>query len=136
MLQDHRSIPVEVLRDFARTQCEMTSIRAAADEAGIGHSTLHKFILGRTTPKPRVRRLLGLWYLRKKAELPHVDLVRPYVSALSILLGNLPEESRVDAQAEAIAALCSIHDSLYVQRPRWLDVLAERWTAPHWLERL
>jgi hypothetical protein len=63
-VEDYRLVPVEVLRDFARTRSEETSIRAAADEVGVSHSAFHKFMLGQTNPQPRVRRLLALWYAR------------------------------------------------------------------------
>jgi hypothetical protein len=59
-VKDYRAIPVDVPRDFARTQTEITSIRQVADDVGVGRSTLHKFILGRTAPQPRVRRLLAV----------------------------------------------------------------------------
>jgi hypothetical protein len=41
---DHRTVPVEVLREFARSQVELSSIRLVAEDAGVGRSTVHKFI--------------------------------------------------------------------------------------------
>lgn len=134
-MEDYRSIPVEVLRDFARVQAEITSIRRAADEVGLSHSAFHNFALGRTAPQPRVRRLLGLWYLRKQKELPGIDLIRPYTAALTILLSAVPEPYRANAETETVGALCSIYEECGVPRPAWLDVLAQQ-ASPHWLERV
>jgi len=61
---------------------------------GIGHSTFHKFILGRTRPQPRVRRLLGLWFIARQNEASDIDIVRPYVPALYVLLAALPEHEQ------------------------------------------
>ncbi|HEX6369072.1 MAG TPA: hypothetical protein VF006_09065 [Longimicrobium sp.] len=121
-MQDYRSIPVEVLRDFARTRAEMTSIRKAADEVGIGRSTFHKLIQGRTTPLPRVRRQLGLWYLQMQNEAPDVDVVRPYAAALVVLLSGIQADQQKAARAELVASL----RDLYASRtpvPRWLELL-------------
>ncbi|HEU0300144.1 MAG TPA: hypothetical protein VFR37_11830 [Longimicrobium sp.] len=125
MMEDHRKIPLEVLRDFAITRCEMTSTRAAAVEAGIGRTTLAYFITGQGKPHPRVLRLLGLWYLRKHAEVPDADIVRPYSAGLAVLLAELPEGEREQAEAEAIAGLCALYDRHNAPRPRWLGLLSD-----------
>ena len=122
-MKDHRSIPIEVLRDFARSRAEITSIRDVADEVGVGHSTLHKFILGRTTPRPRVRRLLGLWYLQKVEEAHDMDVARPYAAALDILLSEIPQEQRRTAEHGVVAALAEIHAHTGTPTPRWLELL-------------
>lgn len=119
-MQDYRSIPIEVLRDFARTQAEITSIRLAAEDAGVGRSTLHKFILGKTMPHPRVRRRLGLWYLARQDGAQDIDIIRPYVAAFSLLTSDLPAEQ----QAAASCVLLDSLEAVYVDvRPRWLEVL-------------
>jgi hypothetical protein len=130
-MQDYRNIPLDVLRDFARVRSEMTSIREAAAEVGIGHSTYHKFIHARTKPQPRIRRLVGLWYLAKAAEAPDVDAVRPYRAALAALLSDLPDADRDQAVSEVVAALCAVYGRYDAPRPRWLELLAAPRT-PHW----
>jgi hypothetical protein len=134
MMEDYRTIPVEVLRDFARTHSEITSIRATAEEVGVSHSALHKFIQGQTNPQPRVKRLLGLWYLAKRSEAPDIDVVRPYSAALAILLSTLPDVYHTTARAEAVDALRSIYERCEAPVPRWLELLAAR-QQPHWMER-
>ncbi len=120
-MEDHRSIPLEVLRDFIRSQCELTSTRAVAAETGLGRTTLHAFMNGATKPHPRVRRVLALWYLRKMNEAPDIDIVRPYESALSILLSSLPPEHQDSARALLIKGLRALHGTPV---PRWLQLLS------------
>jgi hypothetical protein len=122
LLADYRGVPLEVLRDFAHSRAAMTSIRAIADEAGIGRSTMHKFMLGRTDPQPRVRRLLALWYLRTLAEAEIIDVVRPYLSAMGVLLSGIPQHERDGATADLAGALSTIYDAR-ASLPQWLQML-------------
>lgn len=122
-MKDYRAVPIEVLRDFARAQTEITSIRAVADEVGLGRSTLHKFILGRTNPQPRVRRLLGLWYLHKVEQAHDMDVARPYAAALEILLSEIPHERRRAAEQEVLQMLAQVHTPAGEPPPRWLELL-------------
>jgi hypothetical protein len=121
---DHRTIPIEVLRDFAMTQVELTSTRQAAVEAGIGRTTLHAFIWQTSKTHPRVRRRLALWYLDKIAIAADVDVVRPYAASLHVLLAEMAPEQRERAEPLVIAALQSGFDLGPVGRPRWLTILA------------
>lgn len=132
-MEDYRLIPVLVLRDFALTQSHITSIRQTADEVGIGRSTFHKFILGRTAPQPRVRRLLALWYLKKRAEAHDVDVARPYAAAIDVLLAEMAPEQRQQAEAKVLAALEAGFSLGPVPRPRWLVLLSVS-TGPRSLE--
>jgi hypothetical protein len=120
-MQDHRSVPLEVLRDFVRSQAELTSIRQVATEVGLGRATLHAFIHGETNPHPRVRRVLAQWYIRKLEEAPDIDVIRPYVAALSTLLNSLPSDEQESARALLIADLCGLHG---LPLPRWLQLLS------------
>ena len=122
-MQDHRSIPLEVLREFVRTQAELSSIRTVAGAIGVGRTTLHSFLAeGGTMPHPRVRRRIALWYIAKQNEAPDIDVVRPYVSALSILVAALPEAEQETASGLLLEAL----EGIYAGRadiPRWLQLL-------------
>jgi hypothetical protein len=123
---DHRSVPVEVLREFARTQAELSSIRTIAEDAGVGRSTLHKFITAGTTPHPRVRRLLALWYLRRMSGLDELELIRPYVAALDVLFGDVPDPARVRATRGVLDSVERAYAEIGEESPRWLDVLRTR----------
>lgn len=122
-MKDYRAIPIEVLRDFARSQAETSSIRSVADEVGLSHSALHKFILGRTNPQPRARRLLGLWYLQKVEQAHDIDVARPYAAALDILLSEIPLEQRPEAEQGVIEMLAKVHTPSGEPPPRWLELL-------------
>jgi hypothetical protein len=123
---DHRSVPVEVLRDFARHQVELSSIRLVAEDAGVGRSTLHKFISGGTMPHSRVRRLLALWYLRRLSGVDETELVRPYLSALEILTADVPESTRWRATSEVLDSLDRGFIAVGEETPRWMKVLRTR----------
>jgi hypothetical protein len=122
--EDYRKVPIDVLRDFALTRSHITSIRACAEEVGIGRSTFHKFVLGRTSPQPRVQRLMALWYLEKKNEVDESDVVRPYASAMATLVSDLEPGEQDAAIREVVASLLVTYDCRR-DRPRWLELLAE-----------
>lgn len=123
---DHRTVPLEVLREFARSQAELSSIRQVAEDASVGRSTLHKFISAGTTPHPRVRRLLGLWYLRRLSGVNELELVRPYAAALEVLIGDVPEISRKRASTDVLDSVDRGYATAGEKAPRWVDALRTR----------
>lgn len=123
---DHRTVPLEVLREFARSYAELSSIRAVAEDAGVGRSTVHKFITAGTTPHPRVRRLLALWYLRRLSGIDELELVRPYVSALETLIGDLPKPSRGRVSVAVLDDIERGCAEAGEETPRWVQVLRIR----------
>jgi predicted DNA-binding transcriptional regulator AlpA len=127
-MRDYRTLPVDVLRDFARTQTEITSIRKVADDVGIGRSTLHKFILGRTAPQPRVLRLIGLWYLEGIDRAHDLDAARPYSRALDTLIAETPDVQRDGTAAKVLTDLESGYTDAGAPLPRWLQLL-RTWRA-------
>lgn len=120
---DHRRVPLEVLRDFARTRAEAASIQKVADEMGIGRSTLHTFISRGTTPLPRVRRILALWYLDWVVTAPDYDLARPYASALEVLLEDVPEGQREGTFTVLLDGLEAGYAGGGEPPPRWVQTL-------------
>ncbi len=124
---DHRAVPLEVLREFTRSMAETSSIRLVAEDAGVSRSAVHKLITAGTTPHPRCRRLLALWYLRRVAGVDEIDLIRPYASALDILLADVPVHSR---RSVTLTVLRAIAEGVSAERgeeaPRWLDVVRSR----------
>ncbi|MBW3572370.1 MAG: hypothetical protein KY467_14810 [Gemmatimonadetes bacterium] len=126
-------MPLEVLRDFVRSQTELSSIRQVAAEVGLGRTTLHNFVTGETRPHPRVRRLLALWYLQKLEQAPDMDVARPYAAALEILLSDVPEERRRAAQETVLELLAETHSDAGAGAPRWLELLR---THPRLLARV
>jgi hypothetical protein len=123
---DHRKVPLEVLREFTRDQAELTSLRAVADDAGVGRSTLHKFVQAGTHPHPRTRRLLALWYLRRRVGIDETELIRPYRAALALLVGEVPSIARERSLAEVLDGIARGHVTARDPVPRWLEVVRER----------
>lgn len=122
-MKDYRTIPVDVLRDLALAQTDVTSIRQVAEEIGISHSALHKFVIGRTAPQRRMRRLLGLWYLSVIETAHEIDVARPYANALDTLLAGVPEVQREAAAARVLAGVEMAYTEEGEMPPRWMDVL-------------
>lgn len=129
-VMEHRAVPIETLREFARDRAELTSVRQVAAEAGLGRTTLRNFLTRETTPHPRVRRLLALWYLSEKAKEPKPFPQEDYVSAFAILLESLPDEHRTQATAALIERLAAMHASAGVEIPPGLAALREQGVAP------
>lgn len=129
---DHRAVPLEVLRDFVRSQTELSSIRQVAAEVGLGRTTLNAFINAETNPHPRVRRVLALWYLQKLEQAPDIDVARPYVSALAILLADVPDDRKSEAEQGLLDLLERTHAAAGAA-PRWLELLR---TQPRLLRRM
>lgn len=117
---------MEVLREFARHQAELRSIRSLAEDAGVGRSTLHKFITAGTRPHPRVRRLLALWYLRRLDGLEETELVRPYLSALEVLVADVPEPSRGPVTTGVLDAVDRGYAAAGEETPLWVNALLTR----------
>ncbi|HEY0017603.1 MAG TPA: hypothetical protein VGC13_14930 [Longimicrobium sp.] len=120
---DHRSIPVHTLREFARDRAELSSVRQVAAEVGLGRTTLHNFISADTTPHPRVRRLLALWYLREKEIEESRVADEGYSAALDILLAGIPEAERASARAELLERIAALHAAFGAGAPPWLHDL-------------
>jgi hypothetical protein len=67
---DYRRIPLKDLRAFLQDDVDLISTRSVARGAGVSHSGLDKFLSNPDQKlHPRTRRLLGLYYLRRKEEL-------------------------------------------------------------------
>ena len=128
---DHRTVPLEVLREFVRSQTELSSIRLVAEDAGVNRSTVHKFITAGTTPHPRVRRLLGLWYLRRLNGFDEMELIRPYVSALEVLCGDVPGSSRGRTMLAVLDDVEQAYANAGEEAPRWVKALRTRLARTH-----
>jgi hypothetical protein len=128
---DHRTVPLEVLREFVRSQTELSSIRLVAEDAGVNRSTVHKFITAGTTPHPRVRRLLALWYLRRLSGFDEMELIRPYVSALEVLCGDVPGPSRGRTMLAVLDDVEQAYANAGEEAPRWVNALRTRLARTH-----
>jgi hypothetical protein len=121
-----RDVPIDSVRELARDHAERSSLRLLAPEIGLGHSTLHNFLAG-AAPHPRVRRLLGLWYLRVTGGGGEEgEELRAYTSALDVLLAGVPAELRGRAAGEVLDVLERGYTEGGTDVPAWLRTLRER----------
>lgn len=120
-----RDVPIDAVRELARDHAERTSLRQLAPEIGLGHSTLHNFLSG-AAPHPRVRRLLGLWYLRVTGGSAEEFTIRPYAAAIDVLLSEVPEAVRDRARADLLGVLERGYRASGVEAPGWLAALRAR----------
>jgi hypothetical protein len=103
MREQLRAIPLDTLHAFALAELERSSLRAVAERAGVGRTTLHGFLYRGRKPHPRVRRLLALWYW---SETGGVEVDR---HACEALLSALPADRREAAVAELQAFVLELH---------------------------
>jgi hypothetical protein len=115
----HRSVDIEQVRRYAQDQVELTSIRHIAAEAGLGRTTMHKFVAGETMPHPRVRRLLALWYLEARHG---AEAARP-AAALDVLVNYFPPEARASLIHGVLDQLEQISRGLEMEPPSWIPHL-------------
>jgi hypothetical protein len=115
-----------VLREFVPSMAERSSIRLVGEDSGVGRSTIHKFISAGTTPHPRIRRLLALWYLRRVQGVDELELLRPYASALDVLLADVPAPARASVTLDVLMSINKGFAREGEEAPRWLDAIRRR----------
>jgi hypothetical protein len=98
-----RAVPLEALREFTRSRTDRTSMREVARQIGVARTTLSMFVNHETTPHPRIRRMLALWYLRESGA------AQADVDACEVLLLGLPPELREDAVRELQDFVSELH---------------------------
>lgn len=126
MALDHRAVPLETLREFARDESERSSLRQVAAAVGVGRTTLQNFIQAETSPHPRVKRLVALWYLKQTTRSEEEESAEAYATALDLLVGALPVERRGEARRTLIEIVERVHGLLGVPLPAGLLAVKER----------
>lgn len=127
-MRNYRAVPVEVLRAWYAEQQDHSSLRALSLAAGVGRTTLHKFVSGRTDPYPRTRRLLALHYLTATGA-TNVMVAEALVALAKLLPGISP--SRAADELASIYARCGVDPP-----PWWCDFVTvlhdhQRVPEPH-----
>lgn len=126
-IEDHRAVPLDILREFVRSEAEILSVAHVAEDAGVGRSTVYKFMSdGTSCPQPRVRRLLARWYLRRRDGIDELELIRPYMRALDVLLVDVPETERPGVTMDVLVSIRKAVAAHGEEAPRWLDPLRKR----------
>lgn len=125
------AVPIEVLRDFARAESERTSVRAVANEIGIGRTTFQNFVSHDTSPHPRIKRRLTLWYLERSARREREPASGSLTHALVVLAADLPMSSRDHVRAAIASVLTSVYAILGIPVPLELARIAEDSRTAH-----
>lgn len=113
----YRAIPLAVLRDFARDEAERSSIRALASVIGVGRGTLSSFIEASTSPHPRVKRLVALWYLSRTVQSEAEAAEQEVSAALECFVRNLLGSSRQEAGTTIIDYVTGLYKLLRAPIP-------------------
>jgi hypothetical protein len=105
---------MQQVRRAARERAEESSLRTAAPEIGIGHSTLHNFLNG-ANPHPRIRRILHNWYVErlggKESELR---------SCLDRLLAEFPDDVANGLRPAMTRLLADGYIESGIEVPAWV----------------
>lgn len=122
--EELRAVPIETLRAWYVDECELSSVRRVAAEAGIGRTTLWKFKAEGAEPQPRTRRLLALYYMRMRGP---VDGQRAADArtAFTILAGFFPPEARERIAAELLDVTERGFEREGMEVPGWTRLLRE-----------
>lgn len=123
---DYRGVPLATLREYARDRAEQSSLRQVASDVGVGRGTLQNFIRGETSPHPRVKRLVALWYLRERVRDAEAATVEPYEAALEVMVGALPDAGKRQAGLTVVEIVERVHALLGVAVPPGLAALRRR----------
>lgn len=128
---DYRAIPLPLLREYLRDAAELSSERQVADAIGIGRTTLKMFINASTSPHPRVKRRIALWYLEQRAlEDERQQLLRAE-AALNQFVRGLPESSRDRAKGAIAAYVLDLYSILAVSAPPELKQIVNAESQDH-----
>lgn len=128
-------VDIDLVRKYAQTRADASSVRSLAGRIGLGHTTLDKFLEG-SDPYPKNRTLLVEWYLREhgthpareRLEVPtglarrveaRLEEPRPE-DHLDTLLGDLRGEARAEARRRIADALARAYRRMGRPAPRWL----------------
>ena len=128
-------IDVAQVRRYVQGRADASSVRAVADEIGIGHTSLEKFLDG-SSPHAKNRILIVEWYLhehqirpvREPMPIP-VDLqaqvqVQTYPGGmqghLDALLSELRGEARTEARLRITTTLTQAYRRMGMATPDWL----------------
>ncbi len=124
MPSSERIVPVEALREAARSYAEATSQRQAAREIGLSGTGFRAFVDG-TDPHPATVRKLTEWYVQRQAAAGDVS-ADAGLAALSLLVTHLPPGERADAARRVAEFVSTLRSGGTAPLPEWLVRAASR----------
>src|SRR5690606_24964255 len=125
MVSSEGDVPIELLREAARTRAQETSLRETAAEIGLSWSGLRTFLAG-TNPHLTTRRKLATWFdVRRDA--PSGRLRRAAAqTALSLLVTELPAEVQPELTEGILAVIERSYRKAELSPPTWIAELRRR----------
>lgn len=104
----------EAVRAYAQERTRRATLRAVAEEVGIGASTLHNFLQG-TTPQPRIRLKLAEWYEGRVTDSGEAAAR----DAIAVLLADFPAEHHVAGVQALLDGVAELFRSVGAEPPPW-----------------
>lgn len=115
-------VRIERLRAAVSSRVAVTSLRAVAREIGMSAPGLNAFLDG-GHPRSATRRKLATWFIQFGAARTQGIDVDAAGTALSLLLDDLPPESRPQAVGGAVEFFERLYDEALAPRPGWLAAI-------------
>lgn len=112
-------ISEDVLRAALRRAAEETTLRGVAEQVGMTHAGLQRYIEGKTRPREATQRKLREWYLREAGNWTGLDEDTAR-AALAVLLEGLPPAEHDRAIAELAAVVRDAYARGKISPPGWL----------------
>ncbi|HEU4558525.1 MAG TPA: hypothetical protein VFS20_11780 [Longimicrobium sp.] len=107
----------EVLRAAVRTAVQSSSQRVVAEQIGLTHRGLAKFMDG-SSPRENTRRKLREWYVREATAHAGPDEATAR-AAIDVLLRGLPESAKNRATAGLIEYVQEVFRAAKMDPPEW-----------------
>lgn len=107
----------EVLRAAVRTAVQSSSQRIVAEQIGVTHRGLAKFMDG-SSPRENTRRKLREWYVREASSRATADEAT-IQAAMDVLLRGLPEAEKDRATAGVIETVRQAFRAAKIDPPEW-----------------
>ena len=108
-----------VLRAAVRSAVQSSSQRIVAEQIGLTHRGLAKFLDG-STPRENTRLKLREWYVREASTRPMVDKAT-VAAAIDVLLRGLPEGEKGRAVAVLNEAVRQAFRQAKMSPPAWTE---------------
>jgi hypothetical protein len=109
-------VPVNALREAVRRAVEASSLRTVANEVGVSHGAVVKFMDG-AKPQARTVRKLLTWYLRQKSVAMDETTA---LAAIALLVGTYPEAHRDRVRERLLEVLRHAHGEAGIEIPDWM----------------
>jgi hypothetical protein len=122
-------VDVEAIRAAAAARAAATSISQVARDVGLTTRGMNLFLKG-SEPYSATRQKLERWYVRWMAEQADATDAVTAAAAISVLTHDIPPAQHRQVAADAVRWWGTTYDELGLPRPRWIEQLEARVSAP------